>query len=270
MCEAKQRCISACWLLSILLDAIPSRAVVKFEIWEEPRYCVVPSPQRLWIAWITVCSAAWLFEAGPDLRIFHAWNSQQNPWLLLIRISAIQYAVMWVQNSIPRKPRKQHPPWKNSTRQPWKEPSTRLVCAKYQKVVKCYEHNKQKLCTTFMLWQTRDFTNLSWTWGFTVLDGALCCPCLTAVAPSLGASCGKVALRSKMVKSSNCKGVEGPQKILKHPKTWVNKTSTSIQGLKGLAVCPPNFPTSSTWSASWASQLCQAKPESLGIWYTIY
>ena len=96
-------------LLSCWVILLPGLDVIG--IWEE-RYWVygwfhhVPSQHRLWIARITLCSAAWFFETGPDLRIFHAGETHnktiQNPWLLLVRFSTTVCCDV-ISKQVPRK-----------------------------------------------------------------------------------------------------------------------------------------------------------------------
>ena len=133
-------------LLSCWVILLPGLDVIG--IWEE-RYWVygwfhhVPSQHRLWIARITLCSAAWFFETGPDLRIFHAGETHnktiQNPWLLLVRFSTTVCCDV-ISKQVPRKQHTHththtHTPWKSSTSQPWKKRAgtsslsfTRLFC----------------------------------------------------------------------------------------------------------------------------------------------
>ena len=146
-------------LLSCWVILLPGLDVIG--IWEE-RYWVygwfhhVPSQHRLWIARITLCSAAWFFETGPDLRIFHAGETHnktiQNPWLLLVRFSTTVCCDV-ISKQVPRK---QHTHTHTHTVKKLNKPAMKkarghkffvlqktFLWAKYQKVVTCYEYNKQ-------------------------------------------------------------------------------------------------------------------------------
>ena len=149
------------------------------EIWEE-RYWVygwfhhVPSQHRLWIARITLCSAAWFFETGPDLRIFHAGETHnktiQNPWLLLVRFSTTVCCDV-ISKQVPRK---QHThTHREKAQQASHEKSARaqVLCPSQDFFVgKVSEgcnmlwvqqtNNYVQYVQHYMLWQVRDFTNL--------------------------------------------------------------------------------------------------------------
>ena len=143
--------------------------------------CSISTQQCLWIARITLCSAAWFFETGPDLRIFHRGETYnkaiQNPWLLLIRFSTT--VCCEISKQVPES---------NTHLEELSKPAMKNMLWVQQNTTMYNMY-------TYVLWQAPDFMSRL---CFMVLHGAsYLYPCLTAVAPSLGASCGKVSLRPR-------------------------------------------------------------------------